>query len=385
MNRRSSRGRVSGRAAIARLAAGVLAASGLLVATASLPAAGADPPICGRNYVAGGDHVPAGHEVSEDERYPEKLIELHGATYGFCVFNLAENETTSTTYISETQLATTWNRQADFITLTVGGENGGIVDLIDSCFDKLKDHDFTGANLCAAGVLANTSAWNQLKVDLTTTLQQYRMIMAGRPQLVVAVTGYPNPYPAPLAATAKIPLLCTPLIDTIPTCLVRWLQLPPALATLDAAFKFLNSAIKAAVRPYQLGPSGNRFVFVDTYTKLRDHCMEMQVEIKTKVEHPEEEGAVHDHNSPEVNFGCSDPWFVKGDDGTAKPNYLLPAALGILIEWSQTTKGMGIHPNADGHACIANLIWEADTIDPGTTPLKWKLGVPEAPNSDICS
>jgi hypothetical protein len=26
----------------------------------------------------------------------------------------------------------------------------------------------------------------------------------------------------------------------------------------------------------------------------------------------------------------------------------------------------------------------ADTIDPGVTPLKWKLGIPEAPNSNIC-
>ncbi len=35
-------------------------------------------------------------------------------------------------------------------------------------------------------------------------------------------------------------------------------------------------------------------------------------------------------------------------------------------------------PNADGHQCIADAIWEADTIDPGTTPLKWKLGYGEA-------
>ena len=44
--------------------------------------------------------------------------------------------------------------------------------------------------------------------------------------------------------------------------------------------------------------------------------MKMEVEIKTKVEHPEESGAVHEHDSPAVNFGCSDPWFVAGDDGT---------------------------------------------------------------------
>jgi hypothetical protein len=45
---------------------------------------------------------------------------------------------------------------------------------------------------------------------------------------------------------------------------------------------------------------------------------------------------------------------------------------------------MGVYPNADGHQCIADAIWEADTIDPGTTPLKWKLGYGEAANSSIC-
>jgi len=43
-----------------------------------------------------------------------------------------------------------------------------------------------------------------------------------------------------------------------------------------------------------------------------------------------------------------------------------------------------VHPNDTGNQCIANLIWEADTIDPGVTPLKWKLGIPEPLNSNIC-
>ena len=94
---------------------------------------------------------------------------------------------------------------------------------------------------------------------------------------------------------------------------------------------------------------------------------------------------MHDHNSPsKVNFGCGDPWFVAGDDGTAVPFYLQPAAIGILINESQTTSGMGAYPTDAGHKCISDLIWEADTIEPGVTPLKWKLSVPEAPNPNIC-
>jgi hypothetical protein len=66
--------------------------------------------------------------------------------------------------------------------------------------------------------------------------------------------------------------------------------------------------------------------------------------------------------------------------------------LGLLIGRGTTTSfaiiatsGMGVYPNDDGHKCISDLIWEADTIDPGVSPLKWKLGVPEAPNSNICT
>ena len=108
----------------------------------------------------------------------------------------------------------------DLITLTIGGENTTIINLITECFDKVKDHDFTGANVCAAAVLGNTTLWTNLNQNLTTILQQYRMILAGRPKLVVAVTGYPNPYPKALDAAPKIAELCVPLIDTIPTCTV---------------------------------------------------------------------------------------------------------------------------------------------------------------------
>ena len=105
--------------------------------------------------------------------------------------------------------------------------------------------------------------------------------------------------------------------------------------------------------------------------------MKMEVEIKTKVEHPEQNGAVHDHNSPEVNFGCSEPWFVGGRrrDGETRTTSL-PAALGVLIEKSQTTSGMGVHPNDDGNKCIADLDLRSRHDRSRVTPLKWKLGVP---------
>jgi hypothetical protein len=378
------------RSSFARLAGSLVVAAGLGIAGTNFDPPPAWTPAvleaqdCARHYVAGGDHYPAGHEIEEAERYPNHLLEDHLKTWGpWCLYNQSKNETTSSTYITGGQLAQTWNLRPDLITLTVGEENTTIIDLVTSCFDKVKDHDFSGASSCAAAILGNTSLFNSLNLNLTTIFQQYRVIMAGRPKLVVAVTGYSNPYPKSLDAGLKVTLLCTPLIDTIPTCVARWVQLPPALELIDQVFKKLNTTIENAVKPFAIGSNG-RFVYVDTYTKMRDHCMKMEVEIKTKVEHPEENGAVHDHNSPKVNFGCSEAWFKAGDDGTAIPFYLDPAAIGVLIDRSQTTSGMGVHPNDDGNTCISDLIWEADTLEPGVTPLKWKLSIPEAPKTDIC-
>jgi len=340
---------------------------------------------CGLRYVATGDDVPFGHDVSEAQRYPNHLMDDHLKKWGaWCEYDIAQNGTTSPTEISGGQLAQTWNYRPDLITLTIGEQNTTIVNLVSDCFDKVKSHDFTGGSTCATAILGNSSLWSNLNLNLTTILQQYRLILSGRPKLVVAVTGYPNPYPKALDATAKIAELCPPLIDTILTCTTRWVQLPPALIALDQVFQKLNTTIATAVAPFTTGSAG-RILFVNTYDKMRDHCMKMEVSFKTKVEHPEEEGVVHDHDSPSaVNFGCSSPWFVAGSDGTDTPFYLIPATPGVLIQESQKTVGMGVYPNDDGHKCIANLIWEADTPEPGVTPLKWKLGIPEQPNSNIC-
>jgi len=338
-----------------------------------------------RIYVASGDDVTNGKAMDANaSRYPEQLIEDHIKAPGWCLYNQGKNGQTSASYITAGGLASAYNMRPDFLTIQLGEQNSTIVNLVTSCFDKVKDHDFSGATACASQILGNSSLWTNLRSNYTTILQQTRIMAAQRPQLVVAVVNYPNPYPQSTDVVDEIATLCVPLVDTILTCTTRWALLPPALAMLDKVFQKLNQTLKESVAPFQAAPNGSRWVYVDTYPRFKDHCMTMKVKIKTKVEHPEQSGAVHDHESPEVNFGCSEEWFVEGSDGTAKPNYLLPATPGVLIEWSQTTKGMGVYPNADGHQCIADAIWEADTIDPGTTPLKWKLGYGEAANSSIC-
>lgn len=375
---------------LATLAALALAATGLALAADVGPEEVVEPTPAAaaagcRIYVASGDDVTFGREMDDNPaRYAEQLVADHLKSPGWCVYNQGKKGQTSSSYITGGGLASAYNMRPDLLTLQLGEQNSTIVNLITSCFDKVKDHDFAGASACGSAILGNSSLWSSLTSNYTTILQQVRIMASQRPGLVAAVVNYPNPYPRAADVVDEIALLCVPLIDTIPTCTARWAQLPPALSVLDEVFVKLNSTLKSAMGPFQAGPNGWRFVYVDTYPKLEDHCMKMEVEIKTKVEHPEQNGAVHDHNSPTVNFGCSDPWFEEGDDGTAKPNYLLPAALGVLIEWSQTTSGMGVYPNAEGHQCIADAIWEADTIDPGTTPLKWKLGYGEPASSDIC-
>ena len=66
-----------------------------------LPASAVYAQDCAKRYVAGGDHIPAGHEVDEDERYPNKLLEDKLKKWGpWCVYVTAENEATSSQYIS---------------------------------------------------------------------------------------------------------------------------------------------------------------------------------------------------------------------------------------------------------------------------------------------
>ncbi|MBA4180759.1 MAG: hypothetical protein C0506_09245 [Anaerolinea sp.] len=337
-----------------------------------------------RIYVASGDNVTNGDAMNDNaNRYPEKLLADRIKAPGWCLYNQGKNGQTSSSYISGGGLSSAYNMRPDFLTLQLAEQNATIVKLITGCFDKVKDHDFAGASACGSQILGNSSLWTDLRNNYTTILSYTRIMASQRPALVIAVPNYPNPYPQSLDVVDEIALLCVPLIDTAPTCTVRWAQLPPALLVLDQVFQKMNTTLKESLAPFQAGPNGSRWVYADVYPKFKGHCMTMKVTIKTTVTHPPPVG-VHQHDSPEVNFGCSPTWFVEGNDGTAIPNYLDPPIAGVLTNKSQTTKGMGVYPNDKGHKCIADVIWEADTIEPGTTPLKWKLGYGEASNTNVC-
>jgi hypothetical protein len=193
---------------------------------------------------------------------------------------------------------------------------------------------------------------------------------------------YPNPFPQAIDVVSKFTSLCTDLVDTIPTCMVRWAQLPAALLVIDQVVQKLNQTLKDALAPFQTGPSGYRWVYVDVYPKFKDHCMTMKVSIYTTVYHPP--STVDTHNSTDHNIGCSTTWFTETYNGYRIPDYLPPAVDGVLLTYTQTTLNMGKYPNSDGHKCISDAIWDADTILPGQTPLKWLLGYGEESKTDYC-
>ena len=212
----------------------------------------------------------------------------------------------------------------DFLTIQLGEQNATIVNLITDCFDKVKDHDFTGASACAAQILANSSALDQPQ-------EQLHDDPAADPDHGLAAAAarhrgrqLPEPVPAGARRHRRDRRSCAsrsstrsrPARSAGRSCRRR-------CSTLDQVFQKLNQTLKDAHGAVPAGAErARRWVYVDVYPKFKDHCMTMKVQIKTKVEHPEESGAVHEHDSPEVNFGCSTTWFVEGSDGTAKPNYL---------------------------------------------------------------
>jgi hypothetical protein len=366
----------------------LLVLTGVVATSPANPSGAEDAPTCAFRYVAAGDAVADGIEVdtkdqpSEEKRYSRQLLNEHIRTTGFpgCEYNTAHDPTTTDTFVTEnvyegiSQQAAIWKQDVRLVTITLGRQNSTIVDHVEKCFKNVKDHDFLDANTCALNVLANPTHWDKLKKDLDSILNTIKVQMDGAPSdIVVAVTGYFNPYPAATDVATKIPGFCAKLQDTIATCIARWVLLPPALVTLDQVVQKLNTTIKEVVDKFHTGSQG-RYFFVNPYEKFKSHCMKMKVKIETTVYHPT--NTVHDHNTDDTNFGCETNWVATDhDDGTKSPFlYLTPAATGVLILATQKTLEMGIYPNEDGHDCIADLIWEAT---------KKRLGSQEEPK-DAC-
>ena len=339
--------RLLGMATVLTVVMSTAAASGVVRSDDDLPQP-TDP--CDTNifipYVAGGDGVVHGDkkfsdssEVSAPDRYPEVLKKwlVEEQHFPYCSFNTSYYDTDTDDYQDAprselggfTQQSLAWDLRPTLITLQIGRENDIIQEHVDKCMDLIKDHLFPLANACAAAILADPSWSDKITRDLSDILNQYKVQMAGNPQMVVAVLGYMNPYPRALDVTTEIPGFCTKLVDTIPTCLIRWLLLPPVLVILDQIVKKLNRTIENVTKRFVTASQG-RFYFVNPYDAFEDHCMKMEVEIKTKVYHPTNTVDQHDSKN---DFGCDEPWIASdGDKGQLPPwHYLPPAVNGVLV------------------------------------------------------
>lgn len=353
-----------------------------------------------RRLVVGGDGVAYGAKDDSEEidtktdRYSNTLLTtLQSKNQPWCLYNTSDTVEDSdfvistSAYRSEgdpTQQSQAHELRPHLIVLTVGRDNSGIRSHVTTCLDNVRDHNFLQANACALLALNHPTAYDTLTKELGEILEAYRTQMTGNPDLVVAVTGYFNPYPEATKVAAKIPGFCAKLQDTIPTCTIRWVQLPPALVTLDQVVKKLNTTIEAVVDQFETTSQG-RFFFVNPYDKFVGHCMQIDVEIKTTVYHPP--NTVHNHDSTQ-DFGCQTGSWIHddGDISTFTPfPYLTPAVTGILTLATQTTQHLGAYPNKEGHDCLAELVYEARTDD--GLYLKNKLGIPEdgKDDSEICS
>jgi len=352
-----------------------------------------------RRLIAGGDGVVDGAKDSDEElstktdRYSDVLLKtLQDKDFPWCLYNTADEATDGSYLVSTsqyqsdhdpTQQSMAHDLRPDLITLTVGRDNSGIRKYVDECLDDVRDHRFPEAIACGAGVLADQQAFDTLRKELTDILGKYKTQMDGDPNLVVAVTGYYNPFPKATDVATKIPGFCADLTDTIPTCTIRWVMLPPALVLYDQITKKINSTIEEVVKKFELSSQG-RYFFVNPYDAFQGHCMQLDVEIKTTVYHPT--NTVHDHTATK-DFGCEDKSWMEddGDTGTLTPFiYLTPAVTGVLVVATQKTEHAGVYPNADGHKCLAELIYEAKTSD--DLLLKNKLGIPEgAQDPEACS
>ena len=135
-----------------------------------------------------------------------------------------------------------------------------------------------------------------------------------------------------------------PLIDTIPTCTIRWAQLPPALMTIDQVFQKLNQTLKDALAPFQQGPNGNRWVYVDIYPKFKGHCDDHEGQDQDhQVEHPEEPGQYTTATTRRRSTSAADEaWFDRGLRRHEAPR--LPATrphIGVLIKQEPDHQGYG--------------------------------------------
>ena len=223
----------------------------------------------------------------------------------------------------------------DLLTIQLGEQNTTIVNLITSCFDKVKDHDFSGATACAAQILGNASVGQpqqQLHDHPAATRIMARATAARdrAPRL---------PEPVSAACPTWSTVRCSACRSSTRTDLHRPVGTAPAGADdLDQVFQKLNKTIKDALAPFQAGPNGGAGS-TSTLPEVQGPLHEDGGHHQDQGQHPGQIGRRPRPRVAEADFGCDDTWYVEGSDGTKLPNYLSRPRSASSIEGSRTPPG----------------------------------------------
>ncbi len=207
----------------------VLATSVFTVSSASAPLA--DAAAGCRIYVASGDDVTNGKAMNDNaKRYPETAARGPHQVAGLVPLQPGQERPDVVELHHRRRLSSAYNMRPDFLTIQLGEQNATIVKLITDCFDKVKDHDFTGAQRLRGADPGEHVALDEPQEQLhdDPAADQDHGLAAAAARRGGGRTTRTRIRSRSTSST-RSRSLCVPLIDTIPTCSIRWAQLPPAL------------------------------------------------------------------------------------------------------------------------------------------------------------
>ena len=234
-----------------------------------------------RIYVASGDDVTNGKEMDDNaSRYAEQLIADHIKSPGWCLCNQGKNGQTSSSYITGGGMASAYNMRPDFQTIT---PRRAELDHRQPHHVLLRQGE--GPRLRRWGRLrvgrswATRRLWTNMKNNYTTILLQ---TSGSWPRSARGWsspwTNYPNPYPAGGGRHRRDHHSCAYRSSTpsrrAPPDGPSYLR-PCSRSTRRS--RSSTPTMKNTMAPFQQGPNGSRYVYVDMYPTFEDHCMTMKV------------------------------------------------------------------------------------------------------------
>jgi len=298
-------------------------------------------------YVATGDSYPAGADVGgpgvEDRThaYPQLLADiLHQRLSKSLSLDYSCSGATTTDYImasqcnwNNSQLALALGEKPDLVTITLGA-NDFLKPLNKQCLEPyfLKWLIPLWVRDCVSGILADGERWKYLEDSLRLTIANYR----DDTNALVVLTNYPFPGGlrcdrASILVAAAGPLAAGAMFAH---CTLYNVLVAPIVER-----DYINR-LNGIIESMPAWSASPRVIVADIHAQFQGH-----------------------------EFASADPWFA--------PFKAFKVELPLRRwRWLFPLPGIyGVHPNAKGQQCIANVVWEAT---------KAKLGSTEPPVADPC-